>query len=62
MKKNDYEQWKEWLDKWNIPYMEMEEVRQLTRVKELIVEGNNWDATSIVFTLNNEFICMTTYE
>ena len=58
MVKNDYEQWKQWLDKWNVSYRE-ETYTQNT--KELIIDGH-WAAASVVFDLNNNFICMTAYE
>lgn len=54
MKKNDYEQWKEWLDKWNINYKEKTWHKD---VKELTV-----DVASILFDLDNNFIRMTAYE
>lgn len=58
MKKNDYEQWKEWFDKWNIPYRE-ETWHQ--NKKELIVDGT-WCLASVMFDLENNFECMTAYE
>lgn len=54
----DYEEWKQWLDKWNIKY---EEEIWNPDQKELIIGGSFCQA-SIVFNLKNEFICMTAYE
>lgn len=58
MAKNDYEQWKEWLDKWNIGY---DEWMHHPNVKELVVFGRYCQA-SIVFDLEDNFIRMTAYE
>jgi hypothetical protein len=58
MEKNDYEQWKEWLDKWSIDY---EERTWNPNSKELTVDGH-WCLASIVFDLENNFKCMTAYE
>lgn len=58
MENNDYEQWKEWLDKWNINY---EEKTWNPNVKELIVGGIYCQA-AIVFDLKNNFMHMTAYE
>lgn len=55
---NDYEQWKKWLDKWNINY---EEQTWNPNQKELVVNGS-WCVASIVFDLENNFKCMTAYE
>ena len=55
---NDYEQWKQWLDKWNIEY---EEKEWNPNVKELIVDGIYCQA-AIVFDLENNFLHMTAYE
>lgn len=56
--KTDYQQWKDWLDKWNVPY---EETTWNKVQKELIVGGSYCQA-SVVFTLEDKFICMTAYE
>ena len=58
MNKSDYEQWKEWLDKWNVKY---EEQTWTPNQKELIVSGH-WCVASVVFDMDNNFICMTAYE
>lgn len=58
MEKNDYEQWKEWLDKWNVNY---EEKTWNKNQKELVVDGG-WCVASVVFDLENNFKCMTAYE
>jgi hypothetical protein len=58
MEKNDYEQWKEWLNKWNVKY---EEQTWHKGVKELTVDGT-YCLASIVFDLENNFIRMTAYE
>lgn len=58
MNKNDYEQWKEWLNKWNVDY---EEKAWNKNQKELIVNGS-WCVASVVFDLENNFKCMTAYE
>ena len=55
---SDYEQWKQWLDKWNVTY---EEKQWNPNEKELIIGGCYCQA-SIVFDLNDNFICMTAYE
>ena len=55
---SDYEQWKQWLDKWNVSYRE--ETWRRDR-KELIVDGS-WAVASVVFNLDDKFICMTAYE
>lgn len=58
MEKNDYEQWKEWLDKWNVDY---EEQTWNLNQKELVVNGS-WCVASVVFDLEDNFKCMTAYE
>lgn len=55
---SDYEQWKQWLDKWNVEY---EEKTWNPNEKELIV-GGSYCLASVVFDLDNKFICMTAYE
>ena len=55
---SDYEQWKQWLDKWNVSYREE---RWTQNTKELIVDSN-WAVASIVFDLDDKFICMAAYE
>ena len=55
---NDYEQWKDWLDRWGITY---EEKTWNPNIKELIIGGNYCQA-AIVFDLENNFKCMTAYE
>lgn len=55
---NDYEQWKQWLEKWNVKY---EEKEWNPNQKELIVGGTYCQA-SVVFDLENNFIAMTAYE
>jgi hypothetical protein len=57
-KKTDYEQWKDWLDKWNVKY---EEKTWNPNEKELVVDGS-YCVASVAFDLNNNFICMTAYE
>ena len=54
----DYEQWKQWLDKWNVKY---EEEKWNPNVKELIIGGIYCQA-SIVFDLEEKFLQMTAYE
>lgn len=56
--KTDYQQWKDWLDKWNVNY---EEETWNPNKKELVV-GGCYCQTSIVFDLEDNFICMTAYE
>ena len=58
MEKNDYEQWKEWLDKWNVDYAE---VTWNPNQKEHIVRGS-WCVASVVFDLENNFKGTTAYE
>lgn len=58
MNKSDYEQWKEWLDKWSVKY---EEQTWNPNQKELIISGH-WCVASIAFNMDNNFICMTAYE
>lgn len=58
METNDYQQWKEWLDKWNVEY---EEKTWNPNVKELVVGGSYCQA-AIVFDMKNNFQCMTAYE
>ena len=53
----DYEQWKEWLDKWNISYGE----REYSFSKELTV-GGYYCATVIEFDTSGRFLDMTAYE
>lgn len=55
---NDYQQWKDWLDRWDIDY---EEETWNLDVKELIVGGTYCQA-AIVFDLENNFKYMTAYE
>ena len=55
---SDYEQWKQWFDKWSVPYREE---TWNPNQKELIVDGS-WSVASVVFDLDNKFICMTSYE
>ena len=58
MQKNDYQQWKEWLDKWNVEY---EEVTWNPNVKELVI-GGAYCLASVMFSLDNNFVRMTAYE
>ena len=58
MIKNDYEQWKEWLDKWSVKY---EEKTWNPHKKELIIFGH-WCVASVVFDMDDNFICVTAYE
>lgn len=58
MELNDYEQWKAWLDKWGVDYTEE---TWNPDSKELIIRGH-YCVASIVFDLDNNFICMTGYE
>ena len=46
----DYEQWKQWLDRWNIDYWEMER----SYAKFIVANG-----TTIEFDVNDNFIYMT---
>lgn len=55
---NDYEQWKQWFDKWDVKY---EEKQWSPNVKELIIYGS-YCLASVVFDLNDNFIDMTAYE
>lgn len=55
---NDYEQWKNWLDKWNIKY---EEKFWIPNQKELFVDGY-YSCAAVEFDLDNNFIRMTSYE
>ena len=54
----DYEQWKDWLDRWGVKY---EEKSWNPNKKELVVDGY-YSCASIVFDLDDNFICMTSYE
>lgn len=56
--KTDYEQWKDWLDKWDVPY---KEETWNPDMKELIVNGS-WSQASVQFDLSDNFIRMTSYE
>lgn len=58
MNKSDYEQWKEWLDKWNVKY---EEQTWNKNQKELIISGH-WCVASVGFDMDDNFIGMTAYE
>lgn len=55
---SDYQQWKDWLDRWNVDY---EEQTWNPNVKELIIGGSYCQA-AIVFDLEDNFKCMTAYE
>lgn len=55
---SDYEQWKQWLNKWNVEY---EEKQWSPNKKELIVGGCYCQA-SMAFDLFDNFIGMTVYE
>lgn len=57
-KTSDYQQWKDWLDKWNVKY---EEKTWNPNEKELVVGGSYCQA-SVAFDLEDNFICMTAYE
>lgn len=57
-KMSDYEQWKQWLDKWDVEYTE--KTWNLNQ-KELIIDGIYCQA-SIVFDLKDKFIEVTAYE
>ena len=54
----DYEQWKQWLDKWKVKYKEKE---WNPGQKELVINGIYCQA-SVVFTLEEKFITVTAYE
>lgn len=56
--KTDYELWKEWLDKWSIPYEVWDEY---TGVKELRIE-DCWAVAYVQFELDGKFIRFATYE
>lgn len=57
-KKTDYQQWKDWFDKWNVFYREE---TWNSGQKELVIDGT-WCQASAVFTLEDKFICLTAYE
>ncbi len=57
-KKSDYQQWKDWLDKWNVCYREE---TWNEGQKELVIDGH-YSVASCIFTLENKFICLTSYE
>lgn len=57
-KQTDYQQWRDWFDKWNVEY---EEEIWNSEHKELIVGGSYCQA-SVVFDLEDNFICVTAYE
>ena len=54
----DYDQWKQWLDKWNVKY---EEKGWNPNVKELIVDSK-YSVTAIVFDLHDKFLHILAYE
>ena len=56
--RSDYDQWKDWLDKWGVVYSE-EEWNEGS--KELIIRGH-YCVASIAFDLENNFKCVTGYE
>lgn len=56
--KTDYEQWKDWFAKWNVPYSEE---TWNPEIKELVVDGF-WSFAAAQFDLNNNFLCLTSYE
>ncbi len=55
---SDYEQWKEWLDKWNVEYTEE---TWNPGLKELIIRGS-YCVASIQFDLNEKYLELTAYE
>lgn len=52
LEKTDYEQWKEWLNKWNVEY---EEKQWNQNQKELVIKSL-WSYVTIVFDLHDNFI------
>jgi len=56
--KTDYQQWKEWLDKWNVDYKEK---TWIPNQKDLVVFGR-YSVAAIVFDLDDNFVRMTAYE
>lgn len=54
----DYEQWKQWFKQWNVNF---EEKTWNPNEKELVIGGIYCQA-SVVFDLNENFICVTAYE
>ena len=53
----DYEQWKQWLNKWNVQY----EIWDCTGTKELVIPNGRY-YVSINFELSGKFIDIDAFE
>ena len=54
----DYDQWKQWFDKWDVEYTEK---TWNVGSKELVMRGH-YCLASAAFDLDGNFICLTAYE
>ena len=59
IKSKDYEEWKEWLDKWNLKYKETDTPEY--NIKEIIIY-NGFSTIEVQFNFNGKFIGLTSYE